>query len=380
MAVRPHTLARPFATEDELPEFLTKQILTYIGSKRALLGFLDVAVAKAQERLGKTRLRCFDVFSGTGIVARSLKRHATSLVCGDLELYSEITNHCYLSNRSELDLPAIQESVAWVNEEARRELGAGFIAELYAPDDDEAIREGERVFYTRRNACFLDTARQRIDELDEQLRPYVLAPLLYMASAHTNTSGVFKGFYKNRDTGIGQFGGKGRDALTRILREIAIPVPVLSRFECEVELLSGDANDYVQGVEEVDLAYVDPPYNQHPYGSNYFMLNLLATYERPERTSVVSGIPVDWKRSRYNKRRHAREAFSELVQRLNARMLLVSFNSEGFISHDEMREILGGLGRVEVLETQYNTFRGSRNLRNRDLHVREYLYLVEKTR
>ena len=29
------------------------------------------------------------------------------------------------------------------------------------------------------------------------------------------------------------------------------------------------------------------------------------------------------------------------------------------------------------MEKEYNTFRGSRNLNNRDIHVKEYLYLVE---
>jgi adenine-specific DNA-methyltransferase len=57
---------------------------------------------------------------------------------------------------------------------------------------------------------------------------------------------------------------------------------------------------------------------------------------------------------------------------------MISFNSEGFIGIDEMRTILGKAGKVEVLETKYNTFRGSRNLKNREIHVKEYLYLLEK--
>ena len=55
----------------------------------------------------------------------------------------------------------------------------------------------------------------------------------------------------------------------------------------------------------LDLLYLDPLYNQHPYGFNYFMLNLLCDYRRPERISRVSGIPRDWNRSPYNGRRTA---------------------------------------------------------------------------
>ena len=129
-----------------------------------------------------------------------------------------------------------------------------------------------------------------------------------------------------------------------------------------------------------DLAYFDPPYNQHPYGSNYFMLNLIAEYRRPdvEKISRVSGIPRDWNRSDYNKKRRTAQVFLELVKNVSARYVLVSFNSDGFIQKDEMIELLSECGKVKVLEADYNTFRGSRNLGGREIHVKEYLFLVEK--
>lgn len=214
--------------------------------------------------------------------------------------------------------------------------------------------------------------------MPQNLRAFFLAPLLAEASVHANTSGVFKGFYKNADTGRGQFGGKNRDALKRILGPIELPFPVFSHFDSDVELYQEDSNQLVHRIDPVDVAYIDPPYNQHPYGSNYFMLNIITAYERPRQVSPVSGIPDNWNRSRYNKKQYAREALLELVEAIKAPYLLLSFNSEGFISLPEMLELLQKVGKTEVLETRYNTFRGSRNLRNRPVHVKEYLYLVEK--
>ena len=128
------------------------------------------------------------------------------------------------------------------------------------------------------------------------------------------------------------------------------------------------------------MVYIDPPYNQHPYGSNYFMLNLVASYERPdtELISRISGIPKDWNRSNYNKRRFAANVFENLVANLRAKFLLVSFNSEGFISREEMESLLGRYGKVTVFESNYNAFRGSRNLHGRDIHVSEFLFVLEK--
>lgn len=363
----------------ESKAFLTKQILTYIGNKRSLLDFIGRAIPKVQRAVGKELLDTFDVFSGSGVVARYLKRFSRRLVVCDIERYSYIVNSCYLSNRTDVDEAEIREVVTRINEQAKSTLRPGFITDLYAPAEEDNIKPGERVFYTRRNAMMIDTVRALIDEsVPERLRTFILAPLLYVASVHANTSGVFKGFYKNSSTGLGQYGGNGRNALTRICKPFDIPVPVFSRYESDHEVHLGDSNDIVRHVPRVDLAYVDPPYNQHPYGSNYFMLNLIAENTRPSEISRVSGIPKNWNRSDYNKRKMSLEALRDLVHTLNARFVLVSYNSEGFIQLDQMMEMLGEVGNVDSLETQYNTFRGSRNLRDRDIYVSEYLFLVDK--
>jgi adenine-specific DNA-methyltransferase len=231
---------------------------------------------------------------------------------------------------------------------------------------------------------YIDTMRNLIELVPAQYQKYFLAPLIAEASIHANTSGVFKGFYKNKETGIGQFGGSNTDALFRIKGEIILPFPVFSNFECDYKVYNCDSNTIVKDVQEVDLAYLDPPYNQHPYGSNYFMLNLILENKLPESISRVSGIPDDWNRSAYNKRQFAYSSLSELAANVKAKYVLISFNSEGFISLDEMRNMLKKIGKVQVLETSYNTFRGCRNLSSlaeqgsRDIHVTEYLYLLEK--
>jgi adenine-specific DNA-methyltransferase len=134
----------------------------------------------------------------------------------------------------------------------------------------------------------------------------------------------------------------------------------------------------VENLPEVDVAYFDPPYNQHPYGSNYFMLNLLVDYKRPEDVSRVSGIPVDWNRSQYNRRRDAEIALLDLTEKVKAKFVLISYNSDGFIKHDRFTQELAKLGTLSIFETPYNVFRASRNLHGRSTRVTEFLYLVEK--
>jgi adenine-specific DNA-methyltransferase len=254
----------------------------------------------------------------------------------------------------------------------------GFIAEMYAPRDEDRITAQDRVFYTPSNARRLDNYRRLIEPLEPDVKDLLLGPLLSAASVHANTAGVFKGFYKNRHTKLGQFGGTGADALVRIRGEIRLEAPVLSRFECEYTVLQEDAASAARKLKRLDLAYIDPPYNQHPYGSNYFMLNLLVHYRRPPDVSRVSGIPTDWRRSDYNVRSRALPALKGLLEAIDAPFLLVSFNNEGFISPGEMRDMLGTIGSVESVEFRYNAFRGSRNFDRRSIHVTEQLFLVER--
>ena len=359
------------------PAYLTSQLITCIGNKRSLLGMIGAGIAQARDELGKERVSFLDFFSGSGVVSRFAKQWAESIHANDLERYSEVANLCYLADRGDVAKLGLETWLERLADRIRDDWAPGFIAELYSPADDGAISAGERVFYTRRNAIYLDTARRAIDSLPVELRNFFLAPLISQASVHANTAGVFKGFYKNGD-GVGQFGGRGRHALTRILKDIELQLPVLSDHACPAVVTRMDANDLARDADAVDVAYVDPPYNQHPYGSNYFMLNLITDYKRPERISRVSGIPAEWNRSRYNKRQQAGDALFDLIEACPARFVLVSYNSEGFIGRDSFLGNLRRFGETRVTDVRYNAFRGSRNLHGRETHVTEQLFLLDK--
>lgn len=363
----------------ENPAYLSRQLLTYIGNKRALLDPIRGALETAQHRLGGRQLRIVDAFSGSGVVSRMFKQYAELLIVNDIEDYARAMSECYLTNRSAVSLPELTRRVARLEQLVEASTAEpGFIRELYSPADDANIRPADRVFYTVANAYRLDAYRQLLEDEPEEVRRLLMGPLLAAASVHANTAGVFKGFYKDRATGVGKFGGTGADALSRITAPIRLSPPILSAFECDHVVYQADANEMVKQVGSVDVIYLDPPYNQHPYGSNYFMLNLLVNYQRPVEVSRVSGIPTDWRRSDYNVRSRALDRFKELVDAADAPFLIVSFNDEAFITPEQMRDVLGNAGRVEEKQERYPTFRGSRNLRNRSTHVTEHVYLVEK--
>ena len=363
----------------ESKEYLSEQIITYIGNKRALLNFIDSAVEKVKNELGKEKLNIFDVFSGSGVVARLFKQHSNNLYVNDMEDYSYVINKCYLTNKNEIEQKELLKWYKFLISKLNEGLiTTGFIYQMYAPKDDKNIKFGERVFYTTRNAKYIDSFLDYLITVPEPYKTLLLGPLLFEASTKNNTSGVFKGFYKNSTTNKGQFGGNGKNALTRILADIEIKLPVLSHNNCNSFIYKGDSNEVAKNIPHVDLAYLDPPYNQHPYGSNYFMLNLICNNEKPSKVSTISGIPLDWKQSNYNKKKDALISLKSICQTLKATYILISYNSEGFISYEEMLIMLRQMGKVDVFDKKYNVFRGSRNLKDRNIYVNEYLFLLKK--
>lgn len=365
----------------ENKKYLSEQLITYFGNKRSLLDFINNEIEAVSEAIGKDKMVTADLFSGSGVIARLLKQHSSVIYANDLEGYSETINKCYLSNRSEVDFKKLYKELEWLEfgtQDAM--LKEGIIARLYAPKDDNNIQEGERVFYTNRNAKYIDTARQLIEFLPEEDRKYFIAPLLSEASSKANNAASFKGFYTNSETGIGQFGGNGKNALKRILANIELQVPILSNYDCESVVYKEDANKLATKLKDMDLVYLDPPYNQHPYSSNYHMLNTINDYVEPKEISKKVGIPKDWNKSNYNKKNLALDSMRDLVKELDSKYILISFNSDGFITKDEMEKMLSDFGKVQTKEHEYNVFRGGKNLNQRESGIKlsEYLYVLEK--
>ena len=369
----------PFGVSPDFnSQFFLSHLITYLGNKRKLLPFLNSGIVEVKKRLSKEKITALDGFSGSGVVARLLKYHTTNLVSNDFEQYAKTVNTAYLTNQSAVSLERLKSAINYLNANKFKDTNSDyFITQNYAPKDDNDIQPGERAFYTNSNARIIDNIRYMIDhDIDEDLRIFCLAQLIVKASIHNNTSGVFKGYHKKN--GVGHFGGAGENALTRIKGEIILETPIFASVDNETTVYCEDTNNLVDKLEPVDLAYFDPPYNQHPYGSNYFMLNIINNGKPIEIQNGVSGIAKDWQRSAYNKTASAITALDDLIKSTKAKYILISYNNEGIIPIEKFQKIVSKYGEWELLEQEYNTYRGSRNLKDRNNKVRELLWLIKK--
>ena len=356
-------------------DFVLQPMITYIGNKRKLVPWIMEVVEEIHTQFGE--LTILDGFAGSGVVSRALMSFSSTLHTNDMELYSYILLRCFLETPTQAQKLQIDFHFQEMEKLVPNEIG--FISKLYSPKNTLFITAEERVFYTRENAMIIDTLLKYISTTELDIKHYLLGPLIIKASINVNTAGVFRGFYKK--DGIGHFGGTGENALERILAPIKLDKPVWSSSNCKTICYNSDINNLIMRFQdkELDLIYLDPPYNEHPYGSNYFMLNLIAINREPTELSKISGIPKMWNKSAFNGRGSAYDTMLDLLRNcLNkAKYTLISYNNEGLVTEDDWKTIFTELGcNVKKYQKEYDTYHGSRNLAGRNKTVLEIMYLL----
>jgi adenine-specific DNA-methyltransferase len=114
----------------------------------------------------------------------------------------------------------------------------------------------------------------------------------------------------------------------------------------------------------VDLAYLDPPYNQHRYDANYHVWETLVAWDAPEHYGVAckrADLRDPATKSPFNSRRTMATALAEVVAAVEAEVVVLSYNNEAWIDFDDLRALcLARGGAVEVLAFDAPRYVGAR--------------------
>jgi len=126
--------------------------------------------------------------------------------------------------------------------------------------------------------------------------------------------------------------------------------------------------------ETFDIVYLDPPYNQRQYSANYSPLNYIAQYEDIELTGKT-GLIKDYNKSDFCKKSTIKETFTDAIDTIKCKYLILSYNNEGLMSFDDIKKILISKGNVKLYKIEYNKFKAQKNV-NGD-KVYEYIWFVD---
>ena len=350
-------------------DYVFQQLIPYIGNKRRLLSVILQAINRTG--INPRHATFLDLFAGSGVVSRMAKKCGFRVLSNDWEPYSAALNQCYITCNHEptfTELGGYENVIDYLN--AVNPIEDWVTRHLCPSHDTHFDTQSDRMFFTRENGLRIDAMREQIEAWDETqlITPFekscLLAPLLYQACYSSNTSGVFKAFHHG-------WGGKTSTALTRILSPLQLSPVVFYDNQRANQVYQQDALSLVKDLlsinTPIDIAYLDPPYNQHSYGSNYHVLNSLTLWDKPLVSEKIQGrnkgaIRRDWRterRSAYNYRGEAEQAFWALLTHLEARYILASYSTEGLISVEQLVTMCLQRGHTEVMCYAHKRYRVS---------------------
>ena len=375
-------------------KYLKENLIAYIGNKRRLLPFIENVFLEILDK-DKNVKTALDLFAGSGSVSRLLKTLDLEVYSNDWEYYSYILNYAHIHINIEdtknmfLHTGGLQNTIDTINNIYRIKNKDRYISKYYSPKNDyNPDLKNERLFYTQYNGTKIDIIRHNIEELyknnaiNQKEYFYLIASLIYEAATHTNTSGVFKAFHSG-------FGGRNKDALNRILTPISLKeLPLYNGKNGYVSML--DANEFAikNKDKKFDLVYLDPPYNQHQYGSNYHLLNTIALWDKPKINKNIyingkktdkGGIRKDWikTKSDYCYKKTAKNSLINLLENINANHIVMSYSTDGIIEFDDLISILENKGDLKIVTSEYVKYRGAkRSIVNKTKNI-EYLFIVD---
>lgn len=343
-------------------------VIKYIGSKRVLVpGILSTISSFTNART------VIDLFSGTSRVGHALKASGYRVLSNDHNAYAATLARCYVQADAEDVLHDAKLLVSEFNQLSKGPCTPGYFTQTFCVQSR---------FFQPKNGERIDTIREAIarKSLPPELEAVMLVSLMEAADRVDSTTGLQMAYLKSW--------------APRAYNDLELRVPeVLPRAKHgKGEASCLDAFDAAATLEG-DIAYIDPPYNQHSYLGNYHVWESLVRWDKPEVYGIAcKRTDVRTRQSVFNSRKQFAESMRRLLRTVRAPVLIVSFNNEGYLCREEMEgmlvELWDGAGKVTTIENDFKRYvgaqigiynpQGEKVGKVSHLKNKEYLYVVSR--
>lgn len=341
--------------------------LRFIGSKSSLLTHIDTLL---KSRTTGKETTFLDLFAGTNTVGNYFKKDYT-VYSNDLLYFSYINAKAIIENNGNLEFKQLKNKqidspLDFLQEQAdvySQKSEVGYYEASYTPT-------GGAMYLTVENGKRIDFIRDQIDEwqkeglLTETEYCYLVSVLIEAIPYVSNITGTYGAFLKHWDK--------------RALNQLdLVPLEVYDN-ERENKAFNQNANDLIKNIT-VDIAYIDTPYNNRQYASNYHLLENVAKNDKPElsgKTKIFDWSPI---RSDYAMKKKAIEAMTDLIETIDATHIVLSYNNEGIIPEEDLIELMRQQDinqKVIVEKIPYRKYKSKKASASYDLY--ELLLYIQK--
>ena len=342
----------------------------YKGSKKQLLGLIE----KPLKDNGIDSGVFLDVFCGAVNVSKHFKMKGFQIRSNDMMRYSYAFQRTYIQNNDTdpqfdglKDLipdPNTHNVISYLNKIPAIK---GFMYDQFSMSGNSNSGD-ERNYFTKENASRMDAIRQKIQEwvdaeLITTLQFYILmTSLIEGVSAVSNVTGSYNGYLKI-DSEV-------------MKRPMILEAPKFLNNNLENESFNEDAIDIAKQLT-VDVAYLDPPYNQEQYASSYHIWETLMVWNQEILPNKLGTRDEKSKKSRFCSEDRCAMAFRKLIREINAKHILVSYSSDGIMSYEKIRSILALRGEVKIYTQIHKRFQSAERDDSKKDKLLEYLFSVK---
>lgn len=298
-----------------------RAVIKYIGSKRRLVPILGDLLAISGARTA------LDLFTGTTRVAQEFKRRGAHVTAVDTARYSEVFAQCHIAtDAAEVDKDDLREALRYLASLPGKH---GYFTEAFCVQSR---------YFQPFNGERVDAIRDALENefAGSPLFAILLTSLIDAADRVDSTTGVQMAYVK--------------DWAPRSFNPLELRMPEL--FVGPGRAIRGDARVEVGNLPAVDLAYLDPPYNQHRYFTNYHIWETLVAWDAPEHYGIACK-RIDSRdpstKSVFNFKREMPLALRQVIEDVKAEVLVLSYNNESWITLEELVEACSSHGHVGVL-------------------------------
>lgn len=334
--------------------------MRYLGNKESML--TEIRDLLEMQGLLKEGYTFFDAFCGSGSVSDYFKSYYDIIINDNLTwsvMYTMGRVCAPICTFDSLGLNPFE----YLN--GNDMTVQGFIYKNYAPT------ESERMYFTPENAERIDYFRKQIEDwkdegrLSEEEYCYLIACLIESVSDVSNTAGVYGAFLKKWDS--------------RAIKKIVFnKVDFCKEKFGSIKTYNAKIEDIIEDVE-CDILYLDPPYTQNQYGTQYHLLETLVLNDNPSISKVTGSRSTAPMRSDWSKEYKANILFDRILAKSKAKYIILSYNNDGLMSKEYIEAAMKRYGKTETYVCKKIAYKKYQNWKsqNENEHY-EYLFFVEK--
>ncbi len=347
--------------------------MRYYGGKDKLLDLIEIGVKKTELNHGA---KFVDLFTGTTVVAQHFKKKGYTVIANDFLEFSFALAKTYIELNEEPKFFKLKKHLGVNQIDKNYVIGylnnllpkKSFIFKNYCPSGT-----GNRKYFSNENGQKIDAIREKIEEwkklfvISELEYYYLITALIESVNLVSNVAGTYSAYLKTWDK--------------RALKPIILTAPEIIPSNKKNKAFKQDANKLIREIKNIDILYLDPPYNNRQYAANYFILELIAEgwfgTKKPNPNGKTGMLNYDHQLSEYCYKGRADKILDDLISSVNAKYILLSYNNEGVIPDDKIKKILTKKGKVQLFKKTHKRYKSINQNEDSPQNTEERLYFIE---